>query len=74
MPTATDPTTIRNIFPSRSECPVCKRYGHTSVSGGLAGVPVYYRRCINCGNPYKVAPIAREIDDGGAWSRVYVLS
>jgi len=74
MPTATEPAVIRNIFPSRSECPACKRYGHTAVSGGHAGVPVYHRRCDHCGNTYKVAPIAREVDDGGAWSRVEALS
>ena len=72
--TATAPIVIRNIFPARSECPACKRYGHVNVSGGPAGAPFYYRKCTACGTPYKVLPIAREIDDGGAWSRVEVLS
>lgn len=71
---ATTPVVLRNIFPARSQCPECRKYGHANISGGHSGVPVHHRRCNHCGCTYKVAPIAREVDDGGAWSRVEVLS
>lgn len=68
---------LRFIFPLRTACPAC---GDKRTAGGKHGGCsrsrnglMEYRRCRACGFRYRVVPIAQEVDDGGAWSKVVPL-
>ena len=64
---------IRRIFPSVCECTHCKvRDRHQDVSGGRSGY-VRTKRCRACKRTFRVCPIAEEVDDGGAWTKVRTL-
>jgi hypothetical protein len=72
MPTIAPPIHIRFIFPRVSRCPSCDHDKHRrQVSRpGTAPARAEYRNCAECGTRYRVVPIGKEVDDGGAWSRI----
>lgn len=63
---------IRRIFPTVTQCPVCKGTKYRPAGKSRAG-SLIYRRCAYCGDVYRVPPIAEERDDGGAWSRIVLI-
>ncbi len=71
--TPDQPIVRRRIFPIDSECDACKWTGYAHA-GSSRGGHFRYRQCTRCRAIYRVTPIAEEIDDGGAWSRIRRLA
>lgn len=66
-------TVVRRLYPTICDCSHCGHHArHRDICGSRHGI-LRTKRCLQCGRTFRVAAIAEEHDDGGAWTKVRAL-